>query len=225
MISRRDQLVPRRLSTGWIRGAGRGMRVADQFGRNLADCRRRAKLSQEELAVRASLHRTAVGQLERGERVARVDTVIKLAGSLGIHRKNCSTGWDGTPAGPSLAGHGGRGQGIGGMIGLGKRDQAGQSVKPSGRAASRARGQPPARSRWQAGRGQESRSGRIQTPISATTPEHRHTANPPVRCLGRTFLIHNISKALSGSRPSLRRPILARLRRAAAARMEARREP
>lgn len=51
--------------------------VADQFGRNLAYCRRRAKLSQEELAVRASLHRTAVGQLECGERVARVDTVVK----------------------------------------------------------------------------------------------------------------------------------------------------
>lgn len=38
------------------------MKVADQFGKNLAYCRRRAKLSQEELAVRASLHRTAVGQ-------------------------------------------------------------------------------------------------------------------------------------------------------------------
>jgi transcriptional regulator with XRE-family HTH domain len=60
------------------------LKVADQFGHNLAYCRRRAKLSQEELSVRASLHRTAVGQLERGERVARVDTLIKLAGSLGI---------------------------------------------------------------------------------------------------------------------------------------------
>jgi transcriptional regulator with XRE-family HTH domain len=60
------------------------MTVADQFGSNLRYCRRRAKLSQEELAVRASLHRTAVGQLERGERVARVDTVVKLAGSLGV---------------------------------------------------------------------------------------------------------------------------------------------
>jgi transcriptional regulator with XRE-family HTH domain len=58
--------------------------VAASFGRNLARCRKRVGLSQEELAVRASLHRTAVGQLERGERVARVDTLIKLAGSLGI---------------------------------------------------------------------------------------------------------------------------------------------
>jgi transcriptional regulator with XRE-family HTH domain len=57
---------------------------AIQFGKNLAHRRKLASLSQEELAVRASLHRTAVGQLERGERVARVDTVVKLAGSLGI---------------------------------------------------------------------------------------------------------------------------------------------
>jgi len=78
------------------------MRVADQFGRNLSYCRRRAKLSQEELAVRASLHRTAVGQLERGERVARVDTVVKLAGSLGIPPGELldGMGWD--PGGTRL---------------------------------------------------------------------------------------------------------------------------
>jgi transcriptional regulator with XRE-family HTH domain len=58
--------------------------VADQFGDNLRRLRRRAGISQEEAAVRASLHRTAVGQLERGERVARIDTLIKLAGALGV---------------------------------------------------------------------------------------------------------------------------------------------
>jgi transcriptional regulator with XRE-family HTH domain len=46
--------------------------------------RKAAGLSQEEAAVRASLHRTAVGQLERGERVARADTIAKLAGVLGV---------------------------------------------------------------------------------------------------------------------------------------------
>jgi transcriptional regulator with XRE-family HTH domain len=78
------------------------LKVADQFGRNLAYCRKRAKLSQEELAVRASLHRTAVGQLERGERVARVDTVVKLAGSLGIPPCELldGMGWD--PGGTRL---------------------------------------------------------------------------------------------------------------------------
>jgi transcriptional regulator with XRE-family HTH domain len=60
------------------------MSFAETFGANLARERQRAGLSQEELGVRASLHRTAVGQLERGERVARVDTLVKLAGSLGV---------------------------------------------------------------------------------------------------------------------------------------------
>jgi transcriptional regulator with XRE-family HTH domain len=77
--------------------------VAISFGRNLARCRKRANLSQEELSVRASLHRTAVGQLERGERVARVDTLIKLAGSLEIPPGELleGMGWDpgGTRAG------------------------------------------------------------------------------------------------------------------------------
>lgn len=58
------------------------MTVADQFGKNLAACRKRAGLSQEELAFRAALHRTAVGQIERGERTARVDTFAKLLGAL-----------------------------------------------------------------------------------------------------------------------------------------------
>jgi len=75
------------------------VKVAEQFGRNLAYCRRRAKLSQEELAVRASLHRTAVGQLERGERVARVDTVVKLAGSLSIPPGELLDGMGWSPGG------------------------------------------------------------------------------------------------------------------------------
>jgi len=76
--------------------------VADRFGDNLRLLRRRAGLSQEETAVRASLHRTAVGQLERGERVARVDTLIKLAGSLGIPPEELldAMGWD--PGGTRL---------------------------------------------------------------------------------------------------------------------------
>jgi transcriptional regulator with XRE-family HTH domain len=57
---------------------------AKRFGRNLAAAREKAGYSQEELGIRASLHRTAVGQLERGERVARTDTLVKLAGSLGV---------------------------------------------------------------------------------------------------------------------------------------------
>jgi transcriptional regulator with XRE-family HTH domain len=73
--------------------------LTDQFGRNLAYCRKRANLSQEELAVRASIHRTAVGQLERGERVARVDTLVKLAGALGIPAEELLDGLGWNPGG------------------------------------------------------------------------------------------------------------------------------
>ncbi len=56
--------------------------IAAQFGDNLIRCRKQANLSQDELAVRASVHRTEISQLERGLRVARIDTLIKLASSL-----------------------------------------------------------------------------------------------------------------------------------------------
>ena len=55
-----------------------------RFGRNLARCREGADISQEELAFRASIHRTEVSLLERGERMPRVDTALRLAGSLGV---------------------------------------------------------------------------------------------------------------------------------------------
>jgi XRE family transcriptional regulator, regulator of sulfur utilization len=58
--------------------------VAACVGENLRRYRRGAGLSQEELSFRASLHRTAVGQLERAERTARADTLVKLAGALAI---------------------------------------------------------------------------------------------------------------------------------------------
>lgn len=58
--------------------------LKERLGKNLRRARKRAGLSQEELSVLASLHRTAVGQLERGERVARADTLVKLAGGLSV---------------------------------------------------------------------------------------------------------------------------------------------
>ena len=58
--------------------------VATQFGKNLYRCRKQSGLSQEDLAVGASLHRTEIGLLERGERLPRIDTAVKLAGALGV---------------------------------------------------------------------------------------------------------------------------------------------
>ena len=54
------------------------------FGKNLARCREGADVSQEELGFRASIHRTEVSLLERGERMPKVDTALRIAGSLGI---------------------------------------------------------------------------------------------------------------------------------------------
>jgi transcriptional regulator with XRE-family HTH domain len=58
--------------------------VAPAFGENLFLVRRRVGFSQEELATLASLHRTEIGLLEQGKRIARIDTLVKLGGSLGI---------------------------------------------------------------------------------------------------------------------------------------------
>lgn len=80
-----------------------------QLGDNLRRCRKRAGLSQEELSFRAGLHRTAVGQIERGERIARADTLIKLAAALGVSVANLVEGiaWEPgvlQPGGFGLAG-------------------------------------------------------------------------------------------------------------------------
>jgi len=55
-----------------------------RFGENLRRCRGTAGLSQERLAERAGLHRTEIGLLERGERVPRIDTLIKVATALDV---------------------------------------------------------------------------------------------------------------------------------------------
>lgn len=58
--------------------------VAARFGDNLIRQRKLADLSQDELSFRASVHRTEISQLERGLRIPRIDTVIKLAASLEV---------------------------------------------------------------------------------------------------------------------------------------------
>ena len=62
----------------------RSSAVAERFGANLRRVRQREGLSQDGLAVRASLHRTEIGRLEGGERACRIDTLIRLAGAMAI---------------------------------------------------------------------------------------------------------------------------------------------
>ncbi len=73
------------------------MTVAARFAANLANARKVADLSQEEVAVRASLHRTEISQLERGLRLARIDTLVKLAGALGVDPRELLAGISWTP--------------------------------------------------------------------------------------------------------------------------------
>lgn len=65
------------------------MEVARRFGENLCRLRKEAGISQEQLGFRCSLHRTEIGLLERGARVPRVDTLIKIASVLGV-RIDCA---------------------------------------------------------------------------------------------------------------------------------------
>jgi transcriptional regulator with XRE-family HTH domain len=77
--------------------------VAERFAENLRRIRRREGLSQEQLAVRTSLHRTEVGKLERAGRLCRIDTLIRLAGAMAIPPGELLDGIDWVP-GPEPSG-------------------------------------------------------------------------------------------------------------------------
>jgi transcriptional regulator with XRE-family HTH domain len=80
------------------------MEVAERFGENLRRLRKGAGISQEALGLRCSLHRTEIGLLERGARVPRIDTLIKIASGLGIHPNALMAGISWTPAEAGTAG-------------------------------------------------------------------------------------------------------------------------
>jgi transcriptional regulator with XRE-family HTH domain len=68
--------------------------AAERLGRNVLKARRRAAFSQEELGAMASLHRTEIGLVESGQRLPRVDTLIKLASALGVDAAELLEGVD-----------------------------------------------------------------------------------------------------------------------------------
>lgn len=53
-----------------------------RLGQNVVEAREKRGLSQTATAERAGLHRTEVSLVERGQRVPRLDTIVKLAGAL-----------------------------------------------------------------------------------------------------------------------------------------------
>jgi transcriptional regulator with XRE-family HTH domain len=58
--------------------------VAGCLGPRIRRIRRGLDMSQENLADNAGIHRTQMSLIESGERLPRIDTLIKLAGDLGI---------------------------------------------------------------------------------------------------------------------------------------------
>lgn len=58
--------------------------IADRFGGRLRQVRRQRGLSVADLATLAGLTSRAVNYLERGERMARLDTLLALAAALEV---------------------------------------------------------------------------------------------------------------------------------------------
>lgn len=58
------------------------------FGQEVQKARKRLGLSQEELAERASLHRTYIGMIERAERNITLCNIEKIANALELSIKD-----------------------------------------------------------------------------------------------------------------------------------------
>lgn len=60
------------------------MTIARELGERLRAYRTQRGWSQEELAERSDLHTTYIGQLERGEKNATIESISKVAAALNI---------------------------------------------------------------------------------------------------------------------------------------------
>ncbi|MDB6112700.1 MAG: family transcriptional regulator [Pedosphaera sp.] len=54
------------------------------LGETIRSCRKASGMSQERFGEKADLHPKYVGELERGEKAATIDTLVKVAKALGI---------------------------------------------------------------------------------------------------------------------------------------------
>lgn len=78
--------------------------AAKRLGENLWSARRRAGYSQEDLGALACLHRTEVGMVESGQRLPRIDTLMKLAAALEVRLEALVEGIEWLPPGPPAQG-------------------------------------------------------------------------------------------------------------------------
>ena len=59
--------------------------VPPQFGGRVREVRKSQKLTQEELADKAGMHFTYIGQIERGKRNPSIKNVYRIAKALKVH--------------------------------------------------------------------------------------------------------------------------------------------
>jgi transcriptional regulator with XRE-family HTH domain len=59
--------------------------VVRKVGRRIRELRQKKGWSQERLAEEANLHRTYIGQVERGEKSIGIENLANLAKALGVH--------------------------------------------------------------------------------------------------------------------------------------------
>ncbi len=58
--------------------------MANEIGQRIRNYRIQMKLSQEELAEKCGLHPTYIGQVERGEKNATLESISKIAAGLSV---------------------------------------------------------------------------------------------------------------------------------------------
>lgn len=58
--------------------------IKKKFGDKMRQIRKQVKISQEELAFRAKLHRTYISDVERGSRNISLENIEKIALALGV---------------------------------------------------------------------------------------------------------------------------------------------
>lgn len=64
------------------------MDVLKKFGERIKDLRKELKISQEELAFKAELHRTYISSIERGEQNISLRNIEKLAKALKVEMRD-----------------------------------------------------------------------------------------------------------------------------------------
>ena len=58
------------------------------LGEAIRQLRKQADLSQEKLAEKADLHHNYIGEIERGEKAATIDTLVSVADALGVRLRD-----------------------------------------------------------------------------------------------------------------------------------------